>query len=261
MGIEQIPRVFMANVGVNASHIGMGLQSPRFEDGRFEFITIPEVAEVQKPGGTELIRYCDLRCWNEPEMPLSRYIPASRHKRATHADPEFYSMSYGDECGRTARSAALKQMRVGDYLVFLARLANYREGKFTGEAGFYLIGYFKIGEIIKDIRSEPGLELAQRLGHNAHFRRAAHDSHWYDGFYVFVGSARSQRYTIARPFGKIESERYLRDKKGENWHWGSGRSDLQIIGSYTRTCRCILDSTRGEAEAERSESFIKNMLL
>lgn len=251
----------MANVGVNASHIGMGLQSPRFEDGRFEFITIPEVAEIQKPGGTELIRYRDLKCWNNPEMPLSHYLPANRHSRATHSDPEFHRMSYGDECGRTARAAALKQMRVGDYLVFLARLVNYRAEKFTGEAGFYLIGYFEIEEIIKDVRSEPTEEIATRLGHNAHFRRAAHDPQWYDGFYVFVGSARSQRYTVARPFGRIESEQYLRDRKGENWYWEPNRSDLQVIGSYTRTCRCILDPTRGEAEAERTESFIENMLL
>jgi hypothetical protein len=145
--------------------------------------------------------------------------------------------------------------------VFLARLGNYRNGKFTEEVGFYLIGYFEIGEIVKDIRGAPEEALAKRLGHNAHYRRAAHDPQWYDGFYIFVGSNRSQRYTIARPFGKIEAERYLRDRNGANWHWEPSRSDLQIIGSYTRTCRCILDPARGEAEAERTESFIKNMLL
>jgi hypothetical protein len=36
-------RVFIINVGVNASH--GGLKSPIFEDGTFEFVPIPELRE------------------------------------------------------------------------------------------------------------------------------------------------------------------------------------------------------------------------
>jgi hypothetical protein len=87
-------------------------------------------------------------------------------------------------------------------------------------------------------------------------RALARPDIFYDGFYLFKGSARSQRFKIARPFGRSEAEKFLRDKNGLEWQWKAGRSDLQIIGSYTRACRCVLDPTRSPHEAERSAAFL-----
>lgn len=250
-------RIFIANVGANAAHIGAGLQSPRFGDGRFEFVTIPEVKELRNSNSPYLLRYSDLRCYNRPDESLTRYLAPRVHSWPTHYDPEFEKFSYGDECEKTPRAAALKQMRPGDLLFFLARLADYDEAanRFTGQAGFYLIGFLEITQIMAGIRAAPENE---ELSHNAHFRRArAYPALFYDGFYIFKGSSRSQRFQIARFFGRPEAERFLRDKAGQAWHWKTGRSDLQTIGSYTRACRCVLDPARSNAEAERTAAFLE----
>ncbi len=256
---QTLPKIYLANVGVNASHMGKGLKSPRFPDGRFEFVTIPERKEFQS--GEGLVRYSELKCWNEASQPLTRYLPPTQWDKITHFDPEFDGWTYGDECGRAVRAMGLKQMRVGDLLVFLARLTDYQNGQFTAQAGFYLIGYLEIAEILSEVRSEPEAAIFERLGHNAHLRRAINLPGWYDGFYIFRGSDRSHRFDIAQPFGRTEAELYLRDKAGNDWIWKEGRSDLQIIGSYTRTCRCILNPERGLEEVERTREFMENMLL
>ncbi len=256
--LAKLPRIFIANVGANAAHIGMGLQSPRFSDGRFEFVTIPEQKELWSSSSPDLLRYRDLECFNQPGEVLARYLGPRSLNLPTHFDPEFRSFTYGDECEKTPRAAALKQLRSGDLLFFLARLADYdqKTSRFTGTAGFYLIGYLEIAEIISGVRQETIVPPA--LSHNAHYRRArARPDLFYDGFYIFKGSARSRRYEMALNFGRAEAEKFLRDKSGLEWHWKAGRSDLQTIGSYTRACRCILDASRSSEEAERTSAFLE----
>ena len=36
-------------------------------------------------------------------------------------------------------------------------------------------------------------------------------------------------------------EKIFTSADGSPWRWGGGRTDLQVIGSYTRTCRCAID--------------------
>ncbi len=52
-------RIFLANVGVNASH---RFASPLFGDGTFEFITIPETPP--DISGEHIVQYCDLKSFN-----------------------------------------------------------------------------------------------------------------------------------------------------------------------------------------------------
>lgn len=258
-------RIFIANVGANAAHIGQGLQSPRFANGSFEFVTIPERKElfaknnpVEDAISDPLLRYRDLKCYNRPGEPLARYLGPRTLKWPTHYDPEFDQFTYGDECEQTPRAAALKQMRPGDLLFFLARLADYDEHteRFSGQAGFYLIGFLEIAQILAGVRNAPAAQEAAKWGHNAHFRRAAaRPDLFYDGFYVFKGSARSERFKIALAFGRTEADKFLRDKTGQAWEWKKGRSDLQTIGSYTRACRCVLDPARSPEEAARTAAF------
>jgi Nucleotide modification associated domain 3 len=255
-------RIYLCNVGVNASHIGKGLQSPLFDDGTFEFVTIPELSGFQTPESARLVRYADLSCFNNPDQPLSDFIPPRLHQTVTHYDPEFEQFTYGDECGRTPRASALKKVQTGDWLVFIARLARYNriEKKFSGSAGFYLVGAIEVAAILADVRGLPQADVVKRFGHNAHLRRAEVLPQWYDGFYIFKGSPNSQRFKVAKPFGRQEAERFLRDKNGQNWQWGSDRSDLQVIGSYTRTCRCVLDPHRTAEEAGRTQNFLEVFL-
>ncbi len=254
-------RIFLANIGANAAHIGMGLQSPRFGDGSFELVTIPERKELYGAARPPLLRYRDLTCFNRSGEPLARYLGPRTLDLPTHYDPEFEKFTYGDECEQTPRSAALKQMRPDDLLFFLARLADYDEqaGRFTGAAGFYLVGFFEIEQIVAGVRAALESDLAAQFAHNAHVRRAmVRPDYLYDGFYLFKGSARSQRFKIARPFGRSEAEKFLRDKNGLEWQWKAGRSDLQTIGSYTRACRCVLDPARSPHEAARTSAFLEH---
>lgn len=260
--MSKLPRIFLANVGVNASHEGQGLKSPRFADGSFEFVTIPEQPILQNlnDSARKLKRYRDFSCFNEPERSLAEFLPNRVHSLATHYDPEFEQFTYGDECESNARAAGLKLARPGDLLFFLARLIDYdtRSKKFTNQAGFYLIGFLEIAEILAQVRKPLSEKEQIKYGHNAHVRRAeALPERFYDGFYVFKGSARSQRFRVAVSFGRAQAELTLRDRNGNEWAWDSGRSELQIIGSYTRACRCVLDPAAGPAQHERTRLFLE----
>jgi len=260
-----LPCIFLANVGVNASHSGLGLKSPRFPDGSFEFVTIPErpalqkrVATLEQPDG--LVRYRDLTCFNWPGQPLTDFLPSRTHHLPTHYDPEFAHFTYGDEGSRAGRAAALKTLCPGDWLFFLARLTDYdlTAHKFLDTAGFYLVGFLEIETIMADVRVPLDATTAQIFGHNAHLRRAqAWPELFYDGFYVFKGSVRSRRFQYAYPFGRAQAELLLRDRHDQEWQWKAERSDLQTIGSYTRTCRCVLDPQTNQAHATRALAWLE----
>ena len=239
-------RIFLANVGVNASHRS---QSPLFPDGTFEFVPIPEAANQ---GTSPMLRYRDLKSFNAPHEPLQRFVPPRLHGRWVHDDPEFTTFTYGDTCQSSPRAAALRGMEPGDYLFFLARLIQTGDGLGASEpfhgsaaernaAGFYLIGYLHIEEIAADLRQPPRGRLMRRLAANAHVRQALASGNHFNGFSVFRGSPRSRRFVRAVPFTRQLAQRLLRDARGNPWRWDRRRSELQVIGSYTRSCRCILD--------------------
>ena len=61
-------RIYLANVGANASHRFAG---PIFADGTFEFLPIPEDRDLP---GDHAVRYRDLKAHNEPGADLLRYV-------------------------------------------------------------------------------------------------------------------------------------------------------------------------------------------
>jgi len=215
-------RIYLANVGVNASH---RLRSPLQADGTFTLVTIPEPAGLRGAG---------LRTYgNVPE--LAAVVPERLHRQPTHYDPEFETRTYGDNCERAARAVALRQVHAGDCIAFIARLHDA-----TGPL-FALVGILEVAAILPNVRARPAPEELRRFGANAHIRRALVNPRWWDGFWVFAGTARSGLLRRAVPIGRAEADRLLRDRAGAPWAWPAGRSDLQTIGSYTRTCRCIID--------------------
>ena len=92
-------RIFLANVGANASHRFAG---PVFEDGAFEFLPIPEQPDLQGP---HAVRYRDLVAFNASGRGLRGYVPERLWDRAAHADPEFETFTYGDNCEWSPRAA------------------------------------------------------------------------------------------------------------------------------------------------------------
>jgi hypothetical protein len=230
-------RIFIINVGVNASHDT--LRSPLFDDRSFEFIPIPEKSKSRHkcPDCELLPRYLDLKPFGNHN--LLEIIPKRYHNLRVHNDPEFDTFTYGDYPTLSPRAANLKNIKIGDYLFFLARLVRWRNGRFTDEAGFYFIGFFEIKDILKNVTSEPSKDQLRIFGNNAHIRRGLYSSEFWDGFWVFRGSKNSKRFKYAIPFTKEFANTILDDLKRGKIIWPSNRSELQVIGSYTRACRII----------------------
>ena len=252
-GIGDRPRIFMANVGANRSH---AVQSPLFPDGTFELVPIPEVDVFQADPAP---RYGDLRCFNS-SGPLSGFLPERFSRIHAHRDPDFDEWTYGDLCHYAPRAAGLKGLRPGDLLFFLARLVPFSEDRFDAEkGGFFLVGVLEIEEVFAEIRETPPKRVLKRIGQNAHVLRGRMDSAHFDGFWVFTGTENSRLFHKAVPVNRRMAERVFRDARGAPWDW-EGRTELQVIGSYTRSCRMVIDpnTPRGAKAAAGLFAAIRN---
>jgi hypothetical protein len=143
----------------------------------------------------------------------------------------------------------LKKASRGEFIFFLARLVKLQNKVFQ-EAGFFLIGFFEVDHVLKDVKSKPEASVLKIFRNNAHVRRAIFDPHFWDGFWVFKGSNRSRRFKHAIPFDREFCDAFLKDSKGEKLVWSNDRSELQVIGSYTRACRVV-------EKQEQRDAFLK----
>ena len=203
---------FLANVGVNATHAA---RSPLFEDGSFVLLPIPERIAWREP----MLRVRDL-----PHA--QRHAPSSWADRPVHLDPDLApnNSTYGDNCRRAGRAFSLRRAKPGNVVVFLARLHS-------PNPGFHLVGCLEIVDALEDVTSDPGPGWWDG---NAHVRRARATDSW-DSFWVFRGSGRSRLLERAARFRGRELERVF----GGTLRWPAHRTELQTIGSYTRSVRRI----------------------
>ena len=241
-------RIFLANVGANASHRFAG---PIFADGSFEFLPIPENPDLTGPYA---VRYRDLFSYYDPGRNLTKYVPERLWAHAAHSDPEFQTFTYGDNCDWSPRASALKGMEIGDFLFFLARLERWTGARPARTYGFYLVGYLEVETVARSVQVHPSEEVMTRIGANAHVRRGLSDAALWDGFWVFSGSARSRRFERAVPVDRRIASAVFTSAKGWPWRWEGGRSVLQVIGSYTRSCRCVINPSL-PGHAERADIF------
>ncbi len=70
------------------------------------------------------------------------------------------------------------------------------------------------------------------------------DVEGWKGSWVFSGSNRSKMFKYAVPFDRELVSEVMRDAKGSEWTWPENQTELQRIGSYTRSCRIIEDKSR-----------------
>ena len=164
-GDPRQPKIWLANVGANAAH---PFSSPRFEDGTFELLPIPESPPT---AGPHSVRYADVPSFNDPARTLGRWVPERFRKTATHYDPEFSALTYGDNVERNARAAALRGVREGDVLFFIVRLADWVAGEFTGRCGFYLAGFLQGESILSGVWSRRAEPACVGDGAHAHVGR------------------------------------------------------------------------------------------
>ena len=233
-------RIYLANVGANSSH--RHIVSPIFEDGKFEFLPIPE-DDRNLDGLPQTIHYRDLRSYYNSDQDLLGYVSEHLWDAACHNDPDFEAFTYGDN-GTNGRSSALTQLGMGDVLLFLARLERLLDGRRTGQSGFYLVGGLHVehaGFVAADSPEN------HRFSNNAHVVRG-------DGHFLGVaGSCRSRRFGHAVPIVRQICDQVFRDKSGQPWTW-EDKSDLARIGSYTRACRCVMDTSSPD-QAQRATAL------
>ena len=96
--------------------------------------------------GFGLVQYT----WMRPEGD----VPERLWDRAAHADPEFESFTYGDNCEWSPRAAGLRSIERGDVLLFLARLERWDRGTRT-RFGFYLVGFLEIDTVLRNVCARP----------------------------------------------------------------------------------------------------------
>lgn len=223
-------RVYLANVGANSGH---RFASPLFEDGAFEFIPIPESG-----GQPDGVRYADLRSHYDPSRGLLPYVPPRLHDAVCHNDPEFETFTYGDG-GDNPKSLGLTRIQPGDVLLFLARLERWADGKRAGEPGFYVIG---------GLSADCAEFVTPQSGRRDRFAKNAHAIRGDERFFGVAGSSRSRRFRRAVPLTRDICDKVFRTAAGAPWEWAAGKSDLSIIGSYTRSIRQMLDVSIPEQE-------------
>ena len=235
-------KIYVVNVGSNASH---NFCSPIFGDRTFEFIPIPEDRQLPSTHGLE---YRQLKSFYTPDQNLSEYLPESMAAITAHSDPEFDTFTYGDNCDVNPRAMGMRGVNRGDFLLFISRLQYWESGKPTERFGFYFIGYLHVEQVLKSVSEFPSELEMERFQANAHLRRAmSYESLW-DNFWVFAGSSWSSRFYKAVPVTKDLCNQVFVTAGGMSWEWKESRTDLQTIGSYTRTCRCAIDPSYPEGK-------------
>lgn len=135
-----------------------GTLSPRFSNGTFEYVPIPESAELIAGRG---VTYSELPARHGGT--LDQY---SRNTGATHYDPEFETFTYGEP--NEPKRTQLLRLTPGDLLVFYSGFQG--PGISTGTC--FVIGYFFVRAVHRAPIDElwPPASLAP-LHRNAHFRR------------------------------------------------------------------------------------------
>lgn len=210
--------------------------------------------EYRYASSSDCLTYGTLRQFYEPSKPLLDLFqksPVSPEVRV-HSDPEFLTLTYGDN---VKQKANLQRLQKGDFLFFLARLVPFSNGRFSqSKAIFALIGYLQIEEVLKE--SHLPVFNSPAFNQNAHFGRWKADASSLVNFAIFKGSARSLRLYYAVPFNRslVEQIPFL---KADNSQWDWGRTtELGIIGAYTRAARMHIDPTNEKERAQRFWKYI-----
>ena len=189
------------HVGANTHNPGK--VGPIFSDGTFKYV----------PVGPD---HCP-NCPTYRELGLERFVPRGKEDSHVHCDPEFDTNTYGDWSGRK-RTFYLTKLDEGDYIFFLSSLKHYKTGKRLEWVdpiwAYYIIGYFRIEEILRDVRFTS--EIIDQFGNNAHVLRGE------SGFNLYRGTSDSGllKYPIPISSRKEPNEfarKILKNIKGLRW--------------------------------------------
>lgn len=136
-----------------------GTLSPRFSNGTFEYVPIPEFAEIIANRG---VAYTDI--FAKSGGTLDQFSGSNGY---THYDPEFESFTYGDP--NEPKRSQLLRLCEGDHLIFYS---GFR-GVGISAGTCFVIGYFQV-KMVHAVPTDGNWppDTLQHLHSNAHFRRS-----------------------------------------------------------------------------------------
>ena len=155
-------KVYLVNIGANMAHASRA-KSPLHDDG--SFIYVPYFYDEQGADG--------YAAYLEEARPYVYKEKLQNH--ATHNDPDWENLTYGDCCGRRSpRGLALRKVVEDDILLFWALLWRNRGDSwadFTDERHWCFIGALRVREILKPGQRPNDATVGRqtRAGQNAHF--------------------------------------------------------------------------------------------
>jgi len=199
-------RGLLVRVGIDSA-CGAWNGPVRRTSGEFVYVPIPESQPQRSRFRTSYKDFLD------PTSRLGDRLPARLRSLATHLDPDFAHLTYGDQGQRGARLAHLTR---GDLLAFYAGLRSIEGDR---SLVYALIGLYVVKEIVRVADVEP-----EHRGDNAHTRRAEADG---ADVVVRADAAASGRLERCIPIGEYRDRAY-RVRRDLLAAWG----DLDITDGY-----------------------------
>ena len=246
--------------GIGCDTTNAGRVAPIHEDGRFEYVPIPE--KTPDTGETATYDTWDLRYDDGVAADLLTAITPNPSEETTvegealrewpvHHDPNLGALTYGEHRPNYVRR--LRRLDPGDVVGFYAGLRPSDGGR----AHRYLIGYFTIAgvdAILPEASRAEAASVFARHPENAHAKRAQAGGRYYDDETVVLVDGREPGGLFARdPVrmsvyevapGNERPQYYLDPAFAEQFSVTEGRMNMQFKPAYL----CDLD---GESFVER----------
>ena len=243
--------------GIGADSTNLGALGPLYDDGRFEYVPIPEKAQETTETmtlGAWKLRVCggvaaDLttRIRPQPVRDGERSVSGTDLETwPVHHDPNFEALTYGEH--RPGYVSKLRTLESGDVVGFYAGLRRV-DGQ---RAHRYLIGYFTVESVVV-IDPETPREERERIleanPHNAHAKRARDGELYLSEKTVVIVDGREPSSLfdrdpirmseyVVKP-GNDRPQYYLRDAVADAWRIVEGGENMMFKPAY----RCDLDGT------------------
>ncbi|PCR90965.1 Nmad3 family putative nucleotide modification protein [Natrinema ejinorense] len=240
--------------GVGADSTNLGALAPLYDDGRFEYVPIPE--KTRETTESETLGSWELRADDGTAADLTtRITPQPVHEGTEtvagdelaswplHHDPNFEALTYGEHrtSGYVSRLRALES---GDVVGFYAGLRRPSGDR----AHRYLIGYFTVDEVlVVGPDTPPGERQAILAAHpdNAHAKRAQNGDLYLEKPVVIVdgrepgGLFEREPIRLSEYYVRDGNERpqyYLREEIADEWNVRAGGANMMFKPAY----RCAL---------------------
>ncbi|WP_435551456.1 hypothetical protein [Natrinema sp. CGMCC1.2065] len=236
--------------GVGADSTNLGALAPLYDDGRFEYVPIPE--KTRETAEPETLGSWKLRAGDGVAADLTtRITPQPVHDGTEtvagdaleswplHRDPNFAALTYGEH--RTSGYVSrLRALEPGDVVGFYAGLRRPDGDR----AHRYLIGYFTVDEVAVVGPETPPAERAAILDahpENAHAKRAQNGDLYLEKPVVIVdgrepgGLFERDPIRLSDYYVKPGNERaqyYLREEIASQWNVRAGGENMMYKPAY-----------------------------